>query len=86
MIMTLLDTRWAVHTEFYSGKPEGKRSLGRRTDVEGRIILNCILMKWCVKVWPWFIWLRTGASDAVRGTRLSDSIKSREFLDQLSDY
>jgi len=52
MIMTLLDTRWAVHTEFYSGKPEGKRSLGRRTDVEGRIILNCILMKWCVKVWP----------------------------------
>jgi hypothetical protein len=39
------------------GKPEGKRKLGRPRR-RWRIILKCVLKKWCREVWIRFIWFR----------------------------
>jgi hypothetical protein len=30
--------------------------------IDGRIVLKYVLIKWSVKVWTGFIWLRVGAS------------------------
>jgi hypothetical protein len=43
------------------GKPEGKRPLGE-LDVNGKIILELILRKWCEKAWTGCNWLSTGTS------------------------
>jgi len=40
-------------------KPEGKSLLGRPR-IDGRIILECILRKYCGNVWTGFVWLRVG--------------------------
>jgi len=42
-----------------TGKPEGKRSLGRPRRRWG-IILRWIFRKWDVGVWPGLSWLRIG--------------------------
>jgi hypothetical protein len=45
------------------GKPEGNRSLWRQgPSADDRIMLRYILMKWCVRVWTGFNWLRIGSS------------------------
>jgi hypothetical protein len=42
-------------------EPQGRNHL-EEPGTDGRIILNCTLYKWGVKVWPGFIWLRLGTS------------------------
>ena len=42
------------------GKPEGKRTLGREPDVDGRIILRWIFKKWERVVRTGWSWLRIG--------------------------
>jgi len=41
------------------GKPEGKNHLGD-PDIDGRIILRWIFMKWDVGAWTGLSWLRIG--------------------------
>jgi hypothetical protein len=52
--------------------------------LDGRMILKWILEKECIKVRTGFIWHRTGTSE--HGNEISDSTRSRKFLDELSDY
>jgi hypothetical protein len=45
--------------DYWWGKPEGKRPLGRQ-DVGGWIILRRILERWDGAMWTGLVWLRIG--------------------------
>jgi hypothetical protein len=45
------------------GKPEGKRPVGRPRDVDGRILLKCLLEKYNRVLWTGLISPRTGNSE-----------------------
>jgi hypothetical protein len=51
----------ALFPYFVGRKPEGKDNL-EDLDVDGRIILKCILGIYCGKLWTGFIWFRIGTS------------------------
>jgi hypothetical protein len=57
-------------------------------DVDGKIILELILGKECWKLWSGHICLGIGTSGVPceYGNEASESIKSEELLDQLSNY
>jgi len=58
-----------MRTLFLVGKPEGKRTLVDR-GVDGRIILEWILGKWCRKLWTGFIWIRMETVNTVMNLRV----------------
>jgi hypothetical protein len=60
------------------GKPEGRDHCGD-PDVDGRIILRWIFMKWDKGVWIGLSWLWIEAFDCCN--EHSGSIKCGEFLD-----
>jgi hypothetical protein len=47
-----------MHTEFWWGKHEGKKSLGRLRHKHGSIILKWIFKEWDGGTWTGLIWLR----------------------------
>jgi hypothetical protein len=48
-----------MHTKFWSQNLKGRDHV-EDLDVDGRIILQCILGTYDGKVWTGFIWLRVG--------------------------
>jgi len=76
-----------MHEVFWLEDLKGKDQL-QKLGIDGRITLEWILGRKGGNVWTGYVLLRIGTSKEPyeHGNEPLDSMKGREFLDQLSDY